>query len=159
MWSKNILIDNSAGQTLADCIKYHLLSPECRELCIATGYWDLPGMALLHNEFENFFARGGKLRMIIGEEPVARQYQISPERVEAIRRFPDDYIKLDIDDLKDEYKPVIKLLLQYCTDDNSAIQIRVYGQNVTPKQFLHAKCYIFRGSNSVGIIGSTAIIT
>ncbi|MBQ9088863.1 MAG: DUF1016 family protein, partial [Lentisphaeria bacterium] len=23
-----------------------------------------------------------------------------------------------------------------------------------PKQFLHAKCYIFRGSNSVGIIGS-----
>ena len=154
MWNKNILIDNSAGTTLADCIRYHLLSPECRELCIATGYWDIPGMALLHTEFENFFARGGKLRMIIGEEPVARQYQIVPERVEAIRRFPDDYIKLDIDDLKDEYKPVIKLLMQYCADEDSVIQIRVYGQNVTPKQFLHAKCYIFRGSNSVGIIGS-----
>ena len=154
MWNKNILIDNSAGTTLADCIRYHLLSPECRELCIATGYWDIPGMALLHTEFENFFARGGKLRMIIGEEPVARQYQIVPERVEAIRRFPDDYIKLDIDDLKDEYKPVIKLLMQYCADEDSVIQIRVYGQNVTPKQFLHAKCYIFRGNNSVGIIGS-----
>ena len=30
MWNKNILIDNSAGATLADYIKYHLLSPECR---------------------------------------------------------------------------------------------------------------------------------
>ena len=79
MWNKNILIDNSAGTTLADCIRYHLLSPECRELCIATGYWDIPGMALLHTEFENFFARGGKLRMIIGEEQVARQYQIALE--------------------------------------------------------------------------------
>ncbi|MBE6376925.1 MAG: hypothetical protein E7050_10735 [Lentisphaerae bacterium] len=79
MWDNNILIDNSAGTTLADCIKYHLLSPGCRELCIATGYWDIPGMALLHAAFENFFARGGKLRMIIGEEPVARQYQIALE--------------------------------------------------------------------------------
>lgn len=153
MWQKNILIDNSNGVTLAKCIADQL-QLGCREVCIATGYWDIPGMALLHRELKDFFAQGGKLRMILGEEPVARQYQFMPERIEAIKKFPDDYIKLDIADLKDEYKPVIQLLLTYFADANSPIQIRVYGQDMSPKQFLHAKCYIFRGQDSIGIIGS-----
>ena len=154
MWEKNTLIDNAPDHNLADCLRC-LLPKDFREFCIATGYWDIPGTALLLPELNHFLDNGGKIRMIIGEEPTVREYQIAPERVEAFRKFPDHYIKLDIDDLKDEYKPVIRLLLQYCTDDDdSPIQIRVFGQDKTPKQFMHAKCYILRGPDSVGIIGS-----
>lgn len=153
MWERNSLIDNSAGQTLADCIRC-LIKKDVREFCIATGYWDIPGMALLLPELTDFLENGGKIRMIIGEEPTIREYQLSEDGVEKVRRFPDDYIKLDVEDLKDEYKPAVRLLFQYCTEDDSQIQIRVFGQDKTPKQFMHAKCYIFKSSDSVGIIGS-----
>ena len=60
--------------------------------------------------------------------------------------------------------PVAELLLKYCTiedEENSRLRIRVYGQNMDPKQFLHAKCYIFMGHDNddnglaYGIIGSS----
>ena len=153
MWERNTLIDNSPGQTLSDSIRC-LIKRDVREFCVATGYWDIPGMSLLLPELTSFLENGGKIRMIIGEEPTIRAHQLSQEGIERIKRFPDDYIKLDIDDLKDEFKPTVRLLFQYCEAEDSQIQIRVFGQNKNPKQFMHAKCYIFRGTDSVGIIGS-----
>ena len=139
---------------MADCIRYLIGQEDCSEVCIATGYWDIPGMSLIRPQLAAFLARGGKIRMIIGQEPIVREYQLAAERVQEIRNFPDDYIKLDVNDLSDDYKPDIELLFSYCTEGESQFEIRIFGQNLEPKQFMHAKCYIFRGPHAVGIIGS-----
>lgn len=80
MWKKNTLIDNAPDHTLADCLR-RLVPNGYREFCTATGYWDIPGTALLLPELNNFLDNGGKIRMIIGQEPTVREYQIAPERV------------------------------------------------------------------------------
>lgn len=155
----NTLIDNSSDtlkmvSVLKDCLKNEELS----EIMIATGYWDLPGMALIYDELKAFLEKKQtKFRLIIGKEPVVRLYQQS----DAKKRddFPGQYIKTDINNLvlSDEYQRVVELLLSHCTDDieNSKLQIRIYGQGIN-EQFLHAKCYIFKASSSAyGIIGSS----
>lgn len=121
---------------------------------IATGYWDLPGTALVYEELKGFFARGGKLDLLIGQEPQLQYYQASQE----VRQFPDFYIQRDVDSLTDEYKPIGKLIIDNAlTEENpdGKFEIRVYGQG-EHKEFLHAKCYIFLGNGlGMGIIGSS----
>jgi superfamily II DNA/RNA helicase len=85
-----------------------------------------------------------------------RSYQQNPDV--ATQKFPDFYIKRDIDKLSEDYKPVAQLLLDYANEedeDKSQIRIHVYGQGDTT-QFLHAKCYIFLGTGYAnGVIGSS----
>lgn len=66
---------------------------------IATGYWDLPGMALLYDAIETFLRREHtRLLLLIGEDPLVRTYQqIQPEKKDP--KFPDNYIKTDIEHL------------------------------------------------------------
>lgn len=103
---------------------------------IATGYWDVPGMALVVDELAAFLEREGtQLQMLIGQEPYVYAGQV---KVPTYRRnFPDDYIKKDLEELelKEEYKGVVDLLLTHC---GKTMQVRKY-----MKTLLHAKCYIF----------------
>lgn len=150
----NALIDNSEQYMLVEYIKNLVSNPDCNHIMIATGYWDLPGTALLYDELNGFFARGGKLDLLIGQEPQLQYYQAS----DVAHKFPDFYIQRDVDLLTDEYKPVGKLILeQALTEDNPSgqFEIRVYGQG-EHKEFLHAKCYIFTGDKlGKGIVGSS----
>lgn len=94
-----------------------------------------------------------------------RAYQLLPTQEEKQEKFPDFYIQRDVDRLTDEYKPAVKMLLDYSDFDHEAdsqIQIRVYGQNTPEERFLHAKCYIVYQydengdfSSAYGIIGSS----
>lgn len=59
---------------------------------IATGYWDLPGTALAYEELKGFFARGGKLDLLIDQEPQLQYYQASQE----VCQSPDFYIQRDV---------------------------------------------------------------
>lgn len=61
----NTLIDNSADFKLVGYLKEMLNSEVYTELRIATGYWDLPGTRLIYKELDAFFARGGKLELLI----------------------------------------------------------------------------------------------
>ena len=121
---------------------------------IATGYWDLPGTALVYEELKDFFIRGGKLDLLIGQEPQLQYYQASREA----HQFPDFYIQRDVESLTDEYKPIGKLIIDNALTEENPIgkfEIRVYGQG-EHKEFLHAKCYIFLGNGlGTGIIGSS----
>ncbi|MDR2843810.1 MAG: phospholipase D-like domain-containing protein, partial [Candidatus Symbiothrix sp.] len=157
----NTLIDNSSltlsmSQTLKNCFQVQGL----KEIKIATGYWDLPGMVLIFDELRDFLkTEDVKLQLLIGEDPRVRIYQqLSP----AIKnpQFPEEYIKKDINELelKAEYQKVVNLLLTYCDDtEQSKIEIRIFRKNEQEKtQFLHSKCYIFNGEeNAFGIIGSS----
>lgn len=152
----NAVIDNSEQFKLVKYIKELVSRPDCNHIMIATGYWDLPGTALVYAEIKDFFARGGKLDLLIGQEPQLQYYQTSREAHE----FPDFYIQRDVDSLTDEYKPIGKLIIDNAlTEENQdgKFEIRVYGQG-EHKEFLHAKCYIFLGSNNTlatGIVGSS----
>lgn len=152
----NALIDNSEQFKLVKYVKELVSRPDCNHIMIATGYWDLPGTALVYEELKDFFSRGGKLDLLIGQEPQLQYYQTSQE----VRQFPDFYIQRDVDSLTDEYKPIGKLIIDNAlTKDNpdGKFEIRVYGQG-EHKEFLHAKCYIFLGNNhtlATGIVGSS----
>lgn len=153
----NTLLDNSIDYPMVKCIKSMLSDPECTELKIATGYWDLPGTKLIFEELQEFLKRGGRFDLLIGQEPIVRSYMLD-EKSASTDKFPDFYIERDVNKLRDDYKSVVQLLLEYMDpvdEDNSQIRVHVYGQG-EPKQFLHAKCYIFLGRGyAKGIVGSS----
>lgn len=143
-------------------LKDYISSGKYNHICIATGYWDLPGMQLIHEELKSFLENGGRLDIMIGQEPQLRSYQTNTEQEE--NSFPDFYLQRDINQLSDLYRSTAELILMYCNvnkydglgisvDDTknedreeSQIQVRLYGQkDIEHKQFLHAKCYIFLG--------------
>jgi superfamily II DNA or RNA helicase len=156
---QNTLIDNSTDSLrMISKIKECIETVQPTEIMIATGYWDLPGMALIYDELKSFLEKEGTiLRLVIGKEPMVRLYQQS----KPLKRddFPGQYLKTDIDKLAltEEYQKVVQLILTYCSDDfeNSKLQIKIYGQG-QEEQFLHAKCYIFNGKEyKYGIVGSS----
>lgn len=154
----NTLIDNSTDYKLVEYLKEMLNSEAYTELRIATGYWDLPGTKLIYKELDAFFARGGKLELLIGQEPQLRSYQMRND-LSLEEKFPDFYIQRDINVLTPEYQDVVRTILQYANiedEENSQFKIRVYGQEGEEKRFLHAKCYIFTGPRiGHGIVGSS----
>ena len=155
---ENTLIDNSKDFLLVGYLRDIIASGECNHIRIATGYWDLPGTKLLYEELVPFLESGGKVDIMIGQEPQLRTYQLRDDLPKE-DIFPDFYIQRDINKLDDNYINVARLLLDYINpedEENSQIRIRVYGQDTIEKQFLHAKCYIFTGKNyGVGIVGSS----
>jgi superfamily II DNA or RNA helicase len=150
------LLDNSSKDYgTGDTIKNLLTDLSFNQVSIATGYWDLPGMVELYAELKQFLERKGTtFRLILGEEPTVRAYQVRrPAKQDP--DFPQKYLKRDLEDLqlKHEFQKVAELLGKYLKPDSpSKLQIKVYKKN-----FLHAKCYIFGSDeeNAVGIIGSS----
>ena len=159
------LLDNSSKFSMVSYIHKILTGGRYDRIMIATGYWDLPGTKLLYDDLTAFFEAGGRLDLMIGQEPELRAYQTRPASADE-PVFPDFYIQRDVAQLNDDFMPVAQLLLKYCSiedEENSKLRIRIYGQNMEPKQFLHAKCYIFMGHDkddtshpiAYGIIGSS----
>ena len=159
----NTLIDNSIEAlsmttTLRKCIS----TDEIKTISIATGYWDIPGLAILQEELKQFLEKEGTmLRLLIGKDPYVYVNQLKSPKYKDTS-YPLNFIRTDIHELDvvEEYKAAIRLLLDYCSDDeNSKIQIRVYRKNENDEtQFLHSKCYIFDGRQKgigIGIVGST----
>lgn len=94
----NTLIDNSENLKMADTLKKCISNDNCKVIKIATGYWDIPGFMLVGEELRRFLEKDGReLQLLIGTDPIVRAYQ-----QESVRkgRFPEDYIKTDINDLK-----------------------------------------------------------
>lgn len=152
----NTLLDNSSDFRMISYIKDLLRNPQCTELKIATGYWDLPGTKLIYDELKSFFERGGKFDLLLGQEPMLRSYMMTEEPVK--EKFPDFYLQRDMDRLRDGYKEVVQLLADHMSsddEDKAQLRVHIYGQG-NCKKFLHAKCYIFLGRGFAhGIIGSS----
>lgn len=149
----NVLLDNSTEKYQVGYVIRDLLNdPAFSEVSIATGYWDLPGMAGIYDALKAFLQREGtRFRLLLGEEPSVRAYQVrNPQPQDPL--FPKTYLKRDLEDidLRPEYERVADLLLEYLA--SGKLEIRVYKGN-----FLHAKCYIFGSEheNAVGLIGSS----
>lgn len=154
----NTLIDNSSSLKLIDKINEILGNENITQVCIATGYWDIPGTLLVSEALEKFLVRdGASVKLLIGEDPIVRYRYLKNPKYKDLS-FPSDFIKTDINELelKPKYVPAIELLLKYCTMPDK-FEIRIYKNKENgEEQFFHAKCYIFMGSDvSYGIIGSS----
>ena len=158
----SLLLDNSSNAlNMVNAINVLVSHPACHTIKIATGYWDIPGTALVLNALKEFLQKDGtQVQLLIGADPVVRVNQLkSPLHKDA--KFPQDYIKRDVQQLevKDEYVEVVRFIKEYCKAEEaeSKLQIRLYQRdNDGNVQFFHAKCYIFLGENfAKGIIGSS----
>lgn len=159
----NTLIDNSSEQlSMLQTLKACFASESIQTVRIATGYWDLPGLALLTEDIEAFLKKDGtKLLLLIGKDPYIYASQVKNPKYKDLS-YPADYIRTDLCELepKEEFEHAVSLLLKFCTDeDDSKIQIRIFHKNEEDTtQFLHSKCYIFDGLNAgkgYGLIGSS----
>lgn len=159
--TQNAIIDNSTETlSMLNVLRGYLCLPDFSTLKIATGYWDLPGLSLVYDELSTFLQREDTtLQLLIGTDPVVRTYQLKTPIEKG--HFPGDYIRRDIHQLevKEEYQRVVELLIRYLgkKQDNAKVQICLCKQNAEgDAQFLHAKCYIFKGAKrALGIIGSS----
>ena len=157
----NTLIDNSTNiLSMTSKLKECIAIDDITEIRIATGYWDIPGLALIANELKDFLSKENrKLYLLIGKDPYVYASQVKQPKYKDLN-YPQDFIRTDINELepKEEFEDAVRLLLDFCKDDeDSKIQIRIFRRNEEDEtQFLHSKCYVFTGSqNAIGIVGSS----
>ena len=144
--------------TLKECLS----SPDIKTVKIATGYWDIPGLALLTDDIKAFLEKEDtKLLLLIGKDPYVYASQVKNPKYKD-KNYPADFIRTDLCELepKEEFENAVRLLLDFCTEgEDSKIQIRIFRKNEEDEtQFLHSKCYIFDGLNAgkgYGLIGSS----
>lgn len=158
----NTLIDNSSERlSMLYSLKACFAIEGIHTVGIATGYWDIPGLALISEDIRRFLEREGtSLMLLIGKDPYVYVSQLKKAKYKG-RNYPQDFIRTDIHslELKEEYEDAVRLLLDFCTDEeDSKIQIHIFKNPDDEKQFLHSKCYIFDGKDTgvgYGIIGSS----
>ena len=96
-------------------LKKCLATDGIKTISIATGYWDIPGLALLQDDLRSFIEKEGTmLRLLIGKDPYIYANQLKlPKYKDA--NYPQDFIRTDIHELDvvEEYKAAIRLLLDY----------------------------------------------
>ena len=69
----NTLIDNTANLKLVDTLKDCINSDGIDTIRIATGFWDIPGTALILDDLEKLLLKDGtKLKLLIGKDPYVR---------------------------------------------------------------------------------------
>lgn len=158
----NTLIDNSEQLKLVDTLNEIIALPEVSEICIATGYWDLKGTALIADALKTFLEKDeAKLRLLIGKDPNVCQKDLTAESYKNAKKYPQDFIKIDLQNVElavPAYQKAAKLLIDYCSAENPKIEVHVFNLNENDeRQFFHAKCYIFKGlqGKTYGIIGSS----
>lgn len=142
---ESTLLDNSPNFHLVDKLRQLITVAEVNDILIATGYWDIPGTALIAQELSCFLAREGtSVKLLIGKDPVVFAHQL-----EALKRpelkHTKDIIKINLHELnpKSDYEEAVRLLKKYCEGDNPRFSIHVFSNPDDERQFFHSKCYIF----------------
>jgi len=158
------LIDNSTHLKMVGVLKECIRMPEMDTIRIATGYWDIPGTALVADELREFLQREGTtLKLLIGKDPYVYAKMLKEPKFKD-KSYPEEFIRTNIDELADnlldEHKKVIDMLLEFCEESNRKIEIRIFKKNEDDEsQFLHSKCYVFtsesKKTSAYGIIGSS----
>lgn len=131
----NTLIDNTDKLKMAAYLRRCIKEKDINTIQIATGYWDVPGMALVVDKLATFLEREGtQLQILIGQEPYVYASQVKEPTYR--KNFPDDYIKKDLEELelKEEYKGVVDLLLTHC---GKKMQVRKYTKDFEKPKIMY----------------------
>ena len=153
------LIDNSELRTMQRALHEGFCMVDLQRVRIATGYWDLKGLALVKDDLRAYLEREGtQLQLLIGKDPYVYASQIANPKYKN-KNYPNDYIRTDIEELDiadEDCKEVVEMLLSYCTGERPKFDIHIYTSNQEEAQFLHSKCYIFEcPDEACAIIGSS----
>ena len=164
---RRTLIDNSPeGYNMTEVLKECLKDKNVTEVYIATGFWDLRGTALIYDELAEFLAREGSMfRLLIGKDPYL--YSSDTESFTKGKYDKQEQAwRVDLDKFaaQADYVKVVQMLVDNLKDkDDEKFQIHIYKpEGELQEQFLHSKCYIFKGYDheddcnvGYGIIGSS----
>ena len=106
----NTLIDNSEHLKMVDTLHECINNPDIDTIRIATGYWDIPGMALVADALESFLRRdNAKLKLLIGTDPAVRASMIEKDKVKYQgKQFPTDFIRIGIEELANNIMRIIQ---------------------------------------------------
>lgn len=150
---ESTLLDNTENFKLIGTIKKLLSEDEINEFWIATGFWDIPGTALIANELSNFLEKSNtKVKLLIGKDPTVFKSQLENLSEKDIKHTKD-LIKISLEKLepKKEYEKAVILLKKYCDGENPKIEIRTFNNPDDERQFFHSKCYIFCKTENKGL--------
>lgn len=141
------LIDNTEGLMMVDKLNECISDKEINTIRIATGYWDIPGMALLINNLKSFIQReDAKIKLIIGKDPYVYANMVREPKYQD-KNYPQDFIRIGMDDLADQltddYKEAFRFLLDNCQGKDPKFDIHIYEDRNDENRFFHSKCYIF----------------
>lgn len=125
------------------------LAGEHSHLSIATGFWDLKGLALIFEHIRDFQS----VRLLIGQEPKPPAYLDLGGSNQLDLDFPERQLRASL--VETEQSSDLRSLVSELAQMIGAgrFQVRVYRGD-----FLHAKTYIFgdfSSEDAVGIIGSS----
>ena len=153
------LIDNSELRTMQRALHEGFCMVDLQRVRIATGYWDLKGLALVKDDLRAYLEREGtQLQLLIGKDPYVYASQVANPKYKN-KNYPNDYIRTDIEELDiadEDCKEVVEMLLSYCSGDSPKFDIHIYASEQDEAQFLHSKCYIFEcPDEACAIIGSS----
>lgn len=153
------LIDNSELRTMQHALHDAFGMVDLQRVRIATGYWDLKGLALVKNDIRAFLEREDtQLQLLIGKDPYIYANQMANPKYKN-KDYPEGFIRTDIEDLDladQDCKEVVEMLLSFCKGDSPKFDIHIYTSAQEEAQFLHSKCYIFECPNEAcAIIGSS----
>ena len=116
-FNKNSVIDNSKDFSMVETLKSCKSESWVNEIKIATGYWDLKGMALLKTELRDYLQKGNRIQLLIGKDPYVYSNMIKeyPKHKLEKAKFPDEFIRVNINELEltDEYQDIVEMLLDY----------------------------------------------
>lgn len=145
---ESTLLDNSPNFEMVEKIKQLVKEEDVNEILIATGYWDIPGTALIANELSDFLSKDGKsIKLLIGRDPTVFASQLTEIGCTDIKNT-SDAIKINLSNLKprEEYLPAVRLLQCYCEGESPKFSIHTFTNPEDTRQFFHSKCYIFTES-------------
>jgi ERCC4-related helicase len=140
------IIDNKRVQ-LAQV--FNELAPQFKQVSIATGYWDLPGLQLVFDSIREYES----VRLLIGQEPLPPQYLKKLDLSQLDDTFPELQMAESLQSLENsnQWRELVVSLKELIAQGR--LQVRVYRGD-----FLHAKTYIFgdlQTPQAIGIIGSS----
>ncbi len=154
------LLDNTKGFELAEKIRQIIKEEDVNQILVATGFWDIPGTALIARELSDFLSKDGKsVKLLIGKDPTVFQSQLVELKRDDIKETKE-LIKINLEKLtpKEEYVPAVQLLKEFCVGENPPFEIRAFKNPDDERQFFHSKCWIFLDEKEKGlysIIGSS----
>ncbi len=126
-----------------------------KKISIATGYWDLEGMAELIDDLKEY----ENIRILIGQEPLIKPHylkQVEKEFNFYSKDFPKTEISNDLETIingetEEKLRKTARTIFELIQDGKMEVRI-------LRKPRLHAKAYILgdeNSTNAIGIIGSS----
>ncbi|ASJ10838.1 DNA helicase [Thermococcus sp. P6] len=163
------LVDNQRVKLL-DVLREVLTSGNYRKVDVAVGFLFVSGLKEIQGELDEFFSRGGKMRIMIGNQTNRETYEqlsMAYHSLETLRklkernRWAETTPGEQVEDLEKnvnfmeqnrENEEFLDRLIGWL--ESGSIEIRVY-----TKEFMHAKAYLFypesESISPVGLVGSS----